>query len=75
MTRDNLIVKLIFGACFAILACCLVVVGWATYQTVFNRDEWKCEETGRLTSGVRIIGKVIIPYTNEPEIKCTRIEK
>lgn len=69
--NDNFVVKLIFGACLSIMACCLVVVCWATYQTVFNKDEWKCEETGRIVSGVRIIGKVIVPYT-EPEIKCIR---
>lgn len=73
--NDNLFVKLIFGGCFFILACCVVVVGWATYQQVFNKDEWHCYETGRKVSGVRIIGKLILPYTDEPEVKCERIKK
>lgn len=67
--------KLMLGACVAILMCCFAVIGWATYETIFNRDAWKCEPTGRLVSGTRIVGKVIIPYTNEPEIKCERVKR
>ena len=73
--NDNFFVKLIFGMLFSILAACVVVVGWATYQQIFNKDEWRCYETGRKLSGVRIIGKLILPYENEPEVKCERIKK
>lgn len=66
------ILKGMLAFCLAGLVFLFAGVGYAIYQV--SSDKWECKETGRLTSGVRIIGKVIIPYTDEPEVKCERIK-
>lgn len=66
------ILKVILAAAIGLAFFLFAGVGYAIYQV--NTEKWECRETGRLTSGVRIIGKVIMPYTDEPEIKCERVK-
>lgn len=69
--NDNFVVKLVFGACFAILAICIVVLSVATYELLANGDKYDCKKTGRQTHSFIMAGKVMVPTVTDETI-CTK---
>lgn len=65
-------VKVMITVLVVLFVAFLCLTGYFGYQ--ISTGEYECVKTGRTTSGVRIIGKVIMPYHNEPEVRCTKIK-